>query len=107
MKNYSTHVANILTKKGWLCFDLNKDNANGPDLTIARNGRSYRAEIKKACKSSGAWKTTPVGVSGKNCDLIIIILPNEDILIQPMREHLALCSKGGYRFITELVEVNL
>jgi hypothetical protein len=94
-------------KKNWQVFDINKDTTNGPDLTIARNGKSYRVEIKKACKSTRSWKTTPVGKSGKQCDLVIIILPNNDLLIQPMNEHLSLCSKNGARMITELVEVNL
>lgn len=104
--NYSRHVSNILMKRGWLCFDINEDNANGPDLTIAKNGKSYRVEIKLACKSTRSFRTTPVGKSGKNCDLVIIILPNKEIIIQPMLEHLKLCSKDGGRFITQLVEVN-
>lgn len=104
---YSNTIAETLNKRGWSCFDIKSDNANGPDITIAKNGRSFRAEIKKACKSSRAWKTTPVGPSGKKCELIIIVLPNEEILIQPMSEHLRLCSKGGWRFITELVEANI
>lgn len=104
---YSSRVANILKSKGWLVFDINKDTSNGPDLTIARNGKSFRVEIKKACKSTRSWKTTPVGKSGKACDLVIIILPNNELIIQPMIEHLKLCSKNGVRFITELVEVNV
>lgn len=105
--NYSQHVSKTLKKRGWQCFDLNKDNANGPDITIARDGKSYRVEIKKACKSTRSYKTTPVGKSGRICDLVIIILPNDKILIQPMSEHLRLCSRDGSRFITELVMVNL
>lgn len=105
--SYSEKVAKILTKKGWLCFDVNSDTTNGPDITIAKNGKSYRVEIKKACRSSGAWKTTPVGKSGLLCELIIIILPNNELIIQPMREHLLLCSKSGARFITELVDSNM
>lgn len=105
--SYSKIVASILQKNGWLCFDINKDTTNGPDLTIARNGKSYRVEIKKACKSTRSWVTTPVGKSGKTCDLIIIILPGSKLIIQPMREHLKLCCKNGSRFITNLVETNL
>lgn len=105
--SYSKLVEHNIKQKGWLVFDVNKDTTNGPDLTIARNGKSYRVEIKKACKSSRAWKVTPVGKSGKNCELIIIILPNNELIIQPMIDHLSLCSKGGSRFITLLVESNL
>lgn len=105
--NYSKYVSGILKKNGWLCFDINKDNANGPDLTIAKNGRSFRVEIKKACKSTRSYKVTPVGKSGKSCDVIIIILPNKKLIIQPMEDHMALCSKNGHRFITKLVEINL
>lgn len=105
--NYSNKVASKLVLKGWQVFDINKDTTNGPDLTIAKNGKSFRVEIKKACKSTRAYITTPVGKSGKQCDLIIIILPNEDLIIQPMSEHLKLCAKNGSRAITQLVEANL
>lgn len=104
---YSDKVAEKLKAKGWLVFDINKDSANGPDLTIARNGKSYRVEIKKASRSSRAWKTTPVGKSGALCDLVVIILPNNELLIQPMEEHKLMCSKSGARAMTTLVEVNL
>lgn len=107
IESYSQTVAKNLERRGWKCFDLAADNANGPDLTIARNGKTYRVEIKKACKSTRCWKTTPVGKSGRNCDLIVILLPNHKLLIQPMKDHLALSSKSGHRFITELVEANL
>ena len=105
--DYSKFVSKILKKKGWQCFDINHDNANGYDLTIARKNKSYRVEIKKACKSTRQWIVTPVGRSGKVCDLIIIILPDGSLIIQPMEEHLKLCSKSGSRSITKLVESNL
>lgn len=105
--NYSSKVASKLISIGWQVFDINKDTANGPDLTIAKNGKSFRVEIKKACKSTRSYITTPVGKSGKQCDLIIILLPNDELLIQPMEDHLRLCSKNGSRGITKLVEVNL
>ena len=105
--NYSKFVSKILKKKGWACFDVNHDNANGHDLTIARGGKSYRVEIKKACKSTRQWVVTPVGKSGKVCDLIVIIMPDSSLIIQPMNEHLKLCAKNGSRSITRLVEANL
>jgi hypothetical protein len=105
--NYSKKVADKLIKKGWQVFDINKDNANGADLTIAKNGKSYRVEIKKACRSTRSWKVTPIGKSGIICDLIIIILPNDELIIQPMKDHLIHCAECGSRNITLLVEVNI
>lgn len=105
--NDSKKVADKLIKKGWKVFDIKHDHANGIDLTISKNERTYRVEIKRAFKTARAWRINKVGKSGINCELLIIILPNEDIIIQPMKEHLILCTKSGNRHITELVESNL
>lgn len=99
-------VAKLLRTDGWLVFDIKKDNANGPDLTIAKHGKSFRVEVKNAIYNKRSWQTKPVGKSGKICDLIIIVLPCHRLIMQPMKDHLALCSGSGVRFITNLVFSN-
>lgn len=107
-QNYLTNkqVGALMVKRGWQVFDLKNDSANGPDMTIARGGKTYRGEVKNAMRGQRCWKVKPVGKSGQQCEIIIIVLPDHNLIIQPMAEHLSLCSKNGDRFITMLVEIN-
>ena len=98
-------VANTLKTQGWLVFDLKDDSANGCDLTIAKNGRTFRIEVKSVICSKKGRTIKPVQKSGLKCDAIAILMPNGHVVLQPMDEHLALCSKLGTRSLTTLVRL--
>lgn len=104
--NTISRAANYLTATGWKVFDEKPDSANGPDLTIERNNKTFRVEIKKALIGKRYCNVKPVIGSGLRCDAIGILLPNNTVLLQPMKEHLKLCSKSGVRGITDLVRLN-
>lgn len=100
-------TAEFLKKQGWSVFDVKHDSANGHDLTIEKKGVTYRVEVKKAIVRDKNICTEPVGSSGIKCEAIAILLPNDSVLLQPMNDHLSLCSKTGLRAITHLVRLNI
>lgn len=99
-------TAKILERMGWQVFDIKKDSTNGPDLTIAKNGRSFRVEVKKVLMSKKSCAVKPVQRSAKQCDAIALLLPNDILILQPMYEHAKLCSASGQRSLTNLVRLN-
>jgi hypothetical protein len=109
MKKQNTNrtAAKILEDRGWLIFDLKQDSANGPDLTIARNGKSYRVEVKTIIRGKKCCGVTPIGKSGLKCDAIAILFEdNKTLILQPMTEHLKLVGGGGARGMTLFVDLN-
>lgn len=108
MKDSTTIVRTAIALKlaGWQVFDIKKDTANGPDLTIAAKGKSYRVEVKKVIISRKSCSVKAISKNAKHCDAIAILLPNNKVILQPMIEHLKLCSKSGLRSVTNLVRLN-
>lgn len=99
-------AAEFLKNQGWEVFDIKNDSANGPDLTIAKHGRTYRVEIKKALLSKKSCHVKSVKGSGLLCEAIGILLPNDRVILQSMKDHLSLCCNSGTRSITDLVRLN-
>lgn len=99
-------AAEFLNKTGWQVFDIKKDSANGPDLTIAKGGRSYRVEIKKAIVGEKHCTVKAIQQKSRHCDAVGILFPNNRVVLQPMKEHLLLCSKSGIRSVTNLMRLN-
>lgn len=99
-------ASKYLISQGWTVFNSKDDSANGIDLTIARDGRAYHVEIKKVLIGARSCSIKPVTGSGLKCEVIGILLPDDTVLLQPMHEHLKLCSVGGLRSITDLVRLN-
>lgn len=82
-----------------------KDSTNGPDLWVVKNGRPVSVEIKIArVKAKGELEVTPVTKNRMNDDLIAIVIENY-VLIEPMKDHLKCCSKGGTRGLTPLLGI--
>ena len=81
-----------------------KPNSNGPDCWVQKNKqRPLSVEIKTVKKKANkAYQVDPVSKPRMGDDIVAIVLNTEYVLIQPLREHLALCSKGGTRNLTIL-----
>lgn len=107
MKNTNKIAANILIRRGWNVYDINHDNANGYDLTIAKNNKSYRVEVKLACFSSRSIKTTPLGKSGLKSDAVAILFRDkETLLLLPTKDFIKMTGKSGHAFITDFYRMN-
>ena len=87
-----------------LGFKVTQTTCHGPDLILEKNGLTITCEVKTACLShSNCWFVTPVYPKRTNDELIAIVLPNDRIHIEKMRDHLEFCSKSGRRSITTLI----
>lgn len=80
----------------------NTPNANGPDAYVQKQNKKNRpmsVEIKKLKinNKTKAASVDPVSLPRRGDDFIAIIINSEYVLIQPMKEHLLLCGKQGFR----------
>jgi len=95
-------VSSAFKKLGLKCIGFGHKNKNGPDCYAVGTNVSYKVEIKNAKKMiNGALQVFPVEKNRKNDDLIAIVI-NDYVLIEPMKDHLKLCSNKGYRPISGL-----
>lgn len=95
-------VYSAFKKLGLKCIGFGHKNANGPDCYAVGENISYKVEIKTVKKmTNGALQVLPVEKNRINDDLIAIVI-NDYVLIEPMKDHLKLCSKQGYRAISGL-----
>jgi hypothetical protein len=94
MKN----VLRAIRQCGFRPLAPRKSNANGPDVWAIKNERAFSFEIKK-CKITkrNSVQSPPVEKNRKGDDFIAIELPSGYVLIEPMGQHLRLCTKSGYR----------
>lgn len=106
MSSFNREIGNKLAKRGWNIFDAKHDNANGYDLTIEKNYKTYRVEIKKVVKGTRCFKVKPLGKSGSKSDAVALCFPCGNIILYPIEEYKSLCNKSGERFITDLVRLN-
>lgn len=87
---------------GFQVFDIADVCKNGRDMTIAKNGQTLRVEVKSASFSKRSYKTTPVKTNRQQDDLVAIVI-GTNVIVQPMKDHLACCGADGTRRITDLV----
>ena len=88
---------------GAIVAEVNHPSTNGIDLTAIKNNKSYTFEVKTAIFSARTWKINPVNTSGKKCDFIAIVLPDNHVIFEPMQNHLLQCNNNGIRTITNSV----
>lgn len=77
-----------------------------PDLTFMESGVLKRVEVKTACnvpRTKNAWITYPVSSARESDDYVIIVFPDDSVLMCTMAEHLAACDAGGNRRVSLLV----
>lgn len=83
--------------------DEKKSNSNGIDLYIEKFGRVYSVEVKSVCRGTRAYRVKPC-CNAKRNDYIAMVFKST-VIVQPMSDHLAVCSKDGSRSVTKLIEM--
>lgn len=93
-------VKKSFSKLGYKITYFGKKNANGPDIFVVKNGIPKSVELKKSRTTKrNSIQIPPVEKARKNDDLVCIILGDNYVLIEPMRDHLSKCTAKGYRTI--------
>ena len=93
-------VSKTLKRMGYKTTKPRKETASGSDIFAIKNDYVLSVEIKNAIKASKTRNVLRVrAVSRVNDDLIAIVLPNDYVLVEPMRDHLKCCGKNGERFL--------
>ncbi len=96
-------VSKHFRRMGMRPLDAPKINANGPDLTVIYEGRALTVEIKRARRTRrNSLQVPAVERNRRQDDLIAVVLPSGYTLIEPMADHLKLCTPKGYRTLSGL-----
>lgn len=105
-KNKSeTIVRKFLQQQGFQLDQQRDERSNGVDIVAMKDGETLLIEVKPALRHSRAWQVDKVSkVQQLTCNTIAIVTPMV-IILEPMSQHLRLCSKAGSRYITELVNL--
>jgi hypothetical protein len=94
MKN----VLRAIRLNGFKPLAPGKSNANGPDIWATKGSRAYSFEVKKCqITKRNSVQCKPVEKNRRCDDFIAIEMPSGYVLIEPMAQHLLLCTKSGYR----------
>lgn len=99
-------VKQWLEELGCIVAEVSHPNANGVDITAIKNGKSFTFEVKTAIYTARQWRVNKTNTSGKKCDYIAIVLPDNHVLFDSMKNHLILCSKNGNRNLTDIVNLH-
>ena len=100
-------VRNILKLKGFALDEQRDERHNGIDIVALKDGKALLIEVKKAKRHNRAWQIDPVSLKQQvTCNTIAIVMPNKQVLFEPMSQHIKLCSKNGLRYLTELINLN-
>lgn len=84
---------------------IGHENSNGFDLRIAKGKCIQLIEVKTCSKSTRSYRVGAVSERSKHSDMIAMITPKGNIILQPMQDHLKLCSIDGSRRVTRLVRI--
>lgn len=96
------HVIKTLKKMGYKTTHPRSSTSNGVDLFAIKKDYALSVEVKKATypnKKANVLRVRAVEKKRLSDDLIAIVLPNNYVLIEPMRDHLKCCSKDGTRYL--------
>lgn len=100
-----TAVRKFLHQQGFQLDQQRDERSNGVDIIAMKNGETLLIEVKNALRHSRAWQVDKVSKAQQiTCNTIAIVTPM-GIILEPMSQHLRLCSKTGSRYITELVNL--
>lgn len=88
-----------------LGYSVRMTTANGPDLTISKDGAELTVEVKTVTKVKGrnCWYIHEVMPLRRGDDLIAIV-HGESVFVEDMKEHLAKTPKSGVRVVTNYVQ---
>lgn len=99
-------VREFLINRGFqVSRSSSSENANGIDITAIKDGRAFLIEVKAVVRSTRSMVVKRILKSGLMCNFIAIVTPKNNIIFQPMSEHLKLCNKSGSRSVTDLVRI--
>ncbi len=97
-------VTRAFRSMGFKCIGFKHPHAHGPDCWAVGKNKSLSVEIKVARKSSKrGLMVCPVKRHRRSDDVIAIVI-GRYVLIECMKDHLALCSKSGARAISKLMD---
>lgn len=97
-ENLKCRVTDQLEMMGYTILTVGKHTANGPDIVaINKFGTAINIEKKKARKTKRSFSVHPVEKNRRSDHLIAIQFPSGYVLIEPMKDHLKACAKGGSR----------
>ena len=94
--------------KGYSVRTSLKEGRKGVDIYVITDDNIFSVEVKQALMNkrkdhTGCWFVPPVSQERIHDDLIAIVLPNQEIIIEQMKDHLAACSKNGEKYIITLI----
>ena len=94
-------VIKTLRKMGYKTTTPRNKSANGVDIFAIKSDNVLSVEVKHAKKMTGreVLRVKPVMKNRTNDDLIAIVLPCGYVLVEPMRDHIKVCCKLGYRYL--------
>lgn len=93
-----------------LGFRVEKTELHGPDLICTIGEFIWTVEVKPAeqvtagGKVMNGWRTSRVYENRQKDDLVAIVLPNDRVYIDSMKNHLSKCWKHGSRGVTDIVK---
>lgn len=100
-----SNVRKFLKKQGFTLSKQRDERSNGVDIVAIKNGEVLLIEVKKAIHHNRAWQVDPVSKNQRiTCNTIAIVTPH-GIIVEPMAQHLKLCTKNGMRYVTETVRL--
>ena len=96
-------VKEFFVKLGYLVLEKPNPSDNCCDLTVVGKKSTLRVEIKTLrVREKGQWCVEPVTENQKKYDAVAVVLPNNQVFLEPMEEYLNNSSPNGYRQFTWL-----
>lgn len=96
-------VRNYFKKMGYKTTAKSKPTANGYDLVVLKDEKSFSIEVKTAFLNSRSWQ---VGKThNKENDFIAIVFPNKKIHFELWKDHKEKCTKNGKRSLTKIASL--
>ena len=100
-----TIVRKALKEKGFTLSKQRDQTHEGVDIIAMKRGEVLLIEVKKANLHNRAWQVDAVSRKQQVTSNTVAIVTPHGIMLQPMKEHLKLCTKNGMRYVTELVNM--
>jgi Holliday junction resolvase-like predicted endonuclease len=98
-------VRKFLKEQGFSLSKQKDERASGVDIVAMKEGQVLLIEVKKAIHHNRAWQVDPVSKRQQvMCNTIAIVTPN-GVIVEPMSQHIKLCTKNGMRYVTEMVNL--
>lgn len=105
-RNKAESIVRKALKDSGFTLNKQKDQTHeGVDIVAMKGGEVLLIEVKKAKLHNRAWQVDAVSKKQQVTSNTIAIVTRYGIMLQPMREHLKLCTKNGMRYVTDSVKL--